>query len=107
MAQQTRIILIDGSEATQTVVFSYQGASYEIDLNDEHATALEESFHDWIEAARKIGAPGRTQRRSATPVQPKRRDLADVRAWAREQGHDISDRGRVSMKIVEAYDAAH
>ena len=55
MAQKTQVILtddLDGSEATQTVTFAFQGTSYEIDLNDEHASYIEESFAEWISNAR-------------------------------------------------------
>ena len=56
MAQRTQIILtddLDGSEASRTITFAFQGASYEIDLNDEHAASIEESFAEWISNARK------------------------------------------------------
>jgi len=115
MAQKTQVILtddLDGSEATQTITFAFQGTSYEIDLNDEHAASIEESFAEWISNARKTtggrsgGAPARSSS-SRSSSSPKRSDLDAVRAWARENGHEISDRGRVSNKVLEAYDAAH
>jgi len=115
MAQKTQVILtddLDGSEATQTITFAYQGTSYEIDLNDEHAASIEESFAEWISNARKTtnsrsaGTPARSSGGRASST-AKRGDLDAVRAWARENGHQVSDRGRVSNKILEAYDAAH
>jgi len=115
MAQKTQIILtddLDGSEATQTITFAFQGTSYEIDLNDEHAASIEESFAEWISNARKAtsgrstGAAARSSAGRASST-AKRGDLDAVRAWARENGHEVSDRGRVSNKILEAYDAAH
>jgi len=112
MAQKTQVILtddIDGSEATQTVTFSFQGTSYEIDLNDEHAASIEESFSEWTANARKVGG-GRPSGRSTSgraSSSPKRGDLDAVRSWARENGHQVSDRGRISGKVLEAYDAAH
>jgi hypothetical protein len=116
MAQKTQIILtdeLDGSEATQTVVFAFQGTSYEIDLNDEHAHALEESMAEWISNARKVPAGGRStgaptrSNAGRSSSSPKRGDLDAVRAWARENGHQVSDRGRIAGKILDAYDAAH
>jgi len=86
MAQQTKIVLtddIDGTEATQTVTFAFQGVSYEIDLNDDHASALEESFHGWIESARKVtGSRGAKPRRSGVSAGASGggRDLNEVRA---------------------------
>jgi hypothetical protein len=115
MAQKTQVTLVDdldGSDATQTVTFAFQGASYEIDLNDEHAASLEESLAEWIGAARKTtgrsgGAAARPSGARGSSSGPKRTDLDAVRAWARDNGHTVSDRGRVSNKILEAYDAAH
>ena len=111
MAQKTQIILtddMDGSEATQTIAFAYQGVNYEIDLNDDHAAALEEPFHDWIQAARKVNSKTATARgshvvRSANSG----RDVNAVRVWLRENGHEVSDRGRLAQKLLDAYDAAH
>lgn len=115
MAQTTKIILtddLDGSEASQTLTFAFQGTSYEIDLNDEHAHALEESLAEWIGHARKTpGRPtagaGRSSAGRASASGTRRTDLDDVRTWARANGHTVSDRGRVSNKILQAYDAAH
>lgn len=120
MAQKTQVILtddMDGSEATQTIAFAYQGVNYEIDLNDDHAAALEESFHDWIQAARKVNAKtatargSRVARSTASPSAPGNassgRDVNAVRVWLRENGHEVSDRGRLAQKLLDAYDAAH
>jgi len=116
MAQKTQTILtddLDGSEATQTVTFAFQGTSYEIDLNDEHASSIEESFAEWISNARKTTGGRSTSSSSSrssgarASSTTKRGDLDAVRAWARDNGHTVSDRGRVSNRILEAYDAAH
>jgi len=113
MAQKTQVVLtddIDGTEATQTVTFAFQGVSYEIDLNDDHASALEESFHDWIGSARKVtGSRGAKPRRSGVSAGASGggRDLNEVRAWLRSNGHEVADRGRVSQTLLEEYDKAH
>jgi hypothetical protein len=115
MAQKTQVTLvddIDGSEATQTVTFAYQGVSYEIDLNDDHASALGESFSDWIGSARKVSGPrGPKTRRAGSSVttagSSNSRDLNEVRSWLRSQGHQVADRGRISQTLLEEYDKAH
>ncbi|WP_299039677.1 Lsr2 family protein [uncultured Pseudokineococcus sp.] len=113
MAQKTQVTLVDdldGSEATQTVTFAFQGTSYEIDLNDQHFSSIEESFAEWIESARKTTASrgAASSRANATRSGgTKRADLDDVRAWARDNGHTVADRGRVKQSILDAYDAAH
>ena len=67
MAQKVRVDLvddIDGTDATQTVPFTVDGAAYEIDLSDDNAARLREEFAPFIAAGRRTG--GRTTR-SATP----------------------------------------
>lgn len=116
MTQRTQVLLIDdidGSEATQTVTFAFQGISYEIDLNDDHAHALEESFSDWIASSRRVPASGRAKARSSaasrggTRGSSSGRDLNDVRSWLRAQGRQVADRGRISQSLLEEYDRAH
>lgn len=102
MAQQIKTLLIDdidGSEAVETVKFSYQGVEYEIDLSERHSKALDESFQEWIEHARRVGGR-RSTGKSATKSGL---DTSEVRAWARENGYDVNDRGRVAGHIIDAY----
>jgi len=102
MAQKTQVILVDdvdGSEANQTVTFALDGVSYEIDLNDEHAAALRESLGDGLgEPRRPGGRRSSGRRRSSGPS-----DTQKIREWAREQGLEVSDRGRVSADVRKAY----
>ncbi|WP_028660300.1 histone-like nucleoid-structuring protein Lsr2 [Nocardioides insulae] len=109
MAQKVHIVLeddLDGSEATETITFALDGASYEIDLNDENAAKLRDAFAVYAGHARKITAGGRRAgRRGAAPAggpSPK-----DIRAWAREAGYTVPDRGRIPAEVRSAYDAAH
>lgn len=105
MARQTHVVLIDdidGSEAASTVSFALDGISYEIDLNEEHAEALRESLSEWVARARKVGT---ARRRSAVPTS--NRDYArKVREWAREQGIEVRDRGRIPADIRQQYEDA-
>lgn len=108
MAQKTMVILeddIDGGEADETVTFALDGTAYEIDLNVKNAAALRDAFAPFIGAARKAGRPrptARVRRGNARPA-----DLGAVRDWARANGYQVSDRGRISAQIQEAYAAAH
>ncbi|MDO4243109.1 MAG: Lsr2 family protein [Actinomyces sp.] len=107
MAQKTQIILvddIDNSEATQTVTFALDGVTYEIDLNDEHAAALRESVEEWTAKARRISGRRSTRRRGAARASSG--ETQKIREWARANGHEVSDRGRISAPIREAYYAA-
>ena len=112
MAQKTVITLtddIDGSEASETVVFGLDGATYEIDLNDVHAEDLREVLAPFVSVAPRAGSPaaGRAPRAAA----PKQRSADDadpkaVRAWAEANGIEVSSRGRISASVVQQYKAA-
>jgi hypothetical protein len=118
VAQKVNIVLVDDideSEATETVTFGLDGTSYEIDLNDTHAAELREALAPYLGHARKVPTSSgrRTTRRSssggagASAGGGSGASAADVRAWARENGHTVPERGRIPAEIREAYDAAH
>lgn len=111
MAQKVNIVLvddIDGSEATETVSFGLDGTSYEIDLNDANAAALREALATYIGHGRKVGAaPRRGARRTAAASSAGGASAKEIRDWARANGHDVPDRGRVSAEVRAAYDKAH
>ena len=109
MAQKVHIVLvddIDGSEATETVTFGLDGVTYEIDLNDEHAAALRDAVAPYVGHARRAGGQ-RSSSRSTAAATTDGPSTKEIREWARENGWDVPDRGRVSSEIREAYDAAH
>ena len=112
MAQRVEVKLIDdldGGDAAETVSFSLDGISYEIDLSDKHAKKLRDEFATWTGHARRSGSGSRSasRRRSASAGGAKRGDLGAVREWARANGHQVSDRGRISAEVQAAYDKAH
>lgn len=104
MAQKVITLLtddLDGSEASQTVLFALDGKSYEIDLNDAHAEKIREALAPFVGNARKTSGGRGTVRRmgSSKPNE----DTAAVRAWAKDNGYEVNDRGRVPANIREAY----
>ena len=108
MAQRVNIVLeddIDGSEADETVSFALDGATYEIDLSAANAAQLRDSLATYIGHARRAGGRRSTGRPAARTAG--KRNLADVREWARKNGHTVSERGRISAEIQAAYDKAH
>lgn len=115
MAQKVQVILvddIDGGEATETVSFSLDGSSYEIDLSADNATKLREAFAPYVGQARRAGrstAPARARRApSARPAASgSGTDNAAIRAWAKANGHSVSERGRISTEVREAYEKAN
>ena len=96
---------LDGSKADRTVTFAVDGNSYEIDLSKRNASAFEKALAPYIQAARKVKAP-RGRRGTGARSQPNI-DRAAVREWARTNGFEISDRGRIPAGVIDAYQAAH
>jgi hypothetical protein len=104
MATKVTIALeddLDGGSADETVRFRLGGTDYEIDLNKKNARAFRRQLAPYIEHARRAG---REQRRSRTSSSRQR--SGDIRAWAKEQGIAVSERGRIPANVVEQYDAA-
>lgn len=121
MASKTITLLeddLDGGEANETVAFSLDGATYEIDLSSRNASRLRDSLAPYIGSARRLGGRGRGRSasgsRSDSTRSSRRRGRggggnrsADIRAWAREQGLKVSERGRIPADLVSRYDQAH
>ena len=119
MAQKVSVLLVDDldeSEATETVLFALDGSQYEIDLNGEHAAQLREAFATYVGSARRAGGPpARRRTRSTASAAPGAggaggagsAGVQQIRDWARANGHQVSDRGRLSAAVVQAYEAAH
>ena len=114
MAQKVQILLvddIDGGDASETVEFGLDGVTYEIDLSEGNARALRDQLAPFIAEGRKVGgrrrqgSAGRSSRgRGSSNGEP---SAAEVREWARSNGFQVPDRGRVSAEVKEAFAAAH
>jgi hypothetical protein len=115
MAQRVSVVLvddIDGTEAAETVSFGLDGVQYDIDLSEGNADKLREVLAPYIGHARRAGGRRKSgssssSRSSSSNGRSGGASAADVRAWARENGWDVPERGRVSAEVREAYDAAH
>ncbi|UAL29365.1 Lsr2 family protein [Nocardioides rotundus] len=108
MAQKVNIVLVDdldGSEAAETVVFGLDGTQYEIDLNEKNAAGLRDALAGYVGHARKVTGSRRTRRGASSSSSSG--ETKAIRDWARSKGYEVSDRGRVSAEIREAYAAAH
>ena len=112
MAQITHVKLIDdldGGEAAESVAFSLDGKSYEIDLSDKHAAALRDAFAPFVSSARRAGGSAVASRqkmstRTSTGVGRPREETAAIREWATANGLAVSARGRISSIVLEAYE---
>ena len=102
MARKVTVALeddLDGGPADQTVRFALNGADYEIDLSGQNATAFREQLTPFIEHARTAG-PG-----PARPAASRQRST-HIRAWAKEHGIAVNQRGRIPASVVEQYQTA-
>lgn len=111
MAQKVQVILIDdvdGGNADETISFALDGVNYEIDLNAENAAALRDAFATWVGHARRVGGrAGRRTRAARAAANGSGPSNSEIREWARNNGYEVSDRGRISAEIRDAYTAAH
>ncbi|HWC83743.1 MAG TPA: Lsr2 family protein [Pseudonocardiaceae bacterium] len=110
MARKVLVRLVDDldgkpSEDVSTVTFALDRVEYQIDLSEANASQLREKLAGYVASARRTG--GRLKRGSAArTAETRSSDASAVREWARSQGHDLADRGRIPAHIVEAYEAA-
>jgi Lsr2 len=110
MATQIQTLLIDdldGSEAKETVTFGIDGTNYEIDLNDENAKNLRAALTPFVASARRSDSAPARGRRRGTAQRPSRDRSSEIRAWAKAQGLEVSERGRIAAHITQQYEAAH
>ncbi|MEX5261608.1 Lsr2 family protein [Kocuria sp. CPCC 205263] len=108
MAQSVQIILeddLEGGPAEETVQFGLDGRQYEIDLSTANAEKLREALRPYAAAGR------RAQSKSVRTTGPRsstggNSETAKIRAWAKENGYEVSDRGRIHQSVKDAYYAA-
>lgn len=110
VARQTIVTLVDdldGSEAKETVTFGLDGVEYTIDLSSDNAAKLRQKLSQFVDHARRAG--GRKQRRpdaaSKTTTGDREKNQA-IRDWARSQGHQVSERGRIPQDLIVAFKEA-
>jgi len=117
MARKTKIVLEDDLSgevledgAGETIMFGLDGQNYEIDLSAATAGHLREVFSRYVGHGRRIASNGSGSRPRSSRGRSGgegKRDLALIRGWARQNGHEVSERGRVAATVIEAYDATH
>jgi hypothetical protein len=107
MAKSVTVVVsddLDGSPNAQTLTFGFDGVTYEIDLSEHNRDKLAKLVAPYIEAGRRVGRG----RRATTGRPPASRgDRAAVRAWAKEHGITVSERGRISADVISQYEASH
>ncbi|MEX2292092.1 MAG: Lsr2 family protein [Mycobacteriales bacterium] len=120
MAQKVQVLLVcdlheDEVEGVETLAFGLDGSSYELDACAEHAGEMRDAFARYVGSARRAGRSAvgsgarRSSRGSSRPAASgsDRERVQAIREWARQNGHQVSERGRLSSALIAAYDAAH
>jgi Lsr2 len=109
VAQKVQTLLIDdldGSAAEGTVRFGLDGTEYEIDLNAGHAQELREALAAYVRAGRRISGGSRRAARGGRRGSASGLNTTEVREWAKAQGIEVKDRGRVPAELVVKFKAA-
>ena len=111
MARRTTVTVVDDLDGNdigphgRTIAFSFDGVDYQIDLGEKNATKFEKTIGPFVDAATRIG--GRKARGKAAPVRPGGHGESQaIREWARSNGFEVSDRGRISASVLEAWNEA-
>jgi len=110
MAQKVQVVLVDDLDngpADETVTFSLDGVSYEIDLSHDNAAAFRDLLAPYVGHGRRLGAARRAAARRARGAGSGSSNPAVVREWAKSQGIAVNERGRISADLQAKYDAAH
>jgi hypothetical protein len=101
---------IDGSEIAEgggeRVEFSIRGVDYQIDLSAANAAKFDKALKPFVDGAMKLRS-SRGGKTTASRGSASKEHLTAIREWARKNGHEVSDRGRIKAEIVEAFEAAH
>lgn len=111
MAQRVDVVVtddFDGTPGAQSVYFGLDGVEYTVDLSTDHEKQFREFLGAYIGVGRRIGRGGSA---SPTRKRPKSDSAGDetvvIRAWARDNGYPVKERGRVPQSVKDAYHAAH
>jgi hypothetical protein len=109
VAQKIQTLFIDdldGSVAEGTVRFALDGAEYEIDLSAKHAQEMHDALARYVGAARRTGGSARRSTRTGRKASASGLNTTEVREWAKAQGIEVKDRGRVPAELVVKFKAA-
>jgi hypothetical protein len=95
---------IDGSQAEETIAFSFRGQTYELDLSARNIAKLDKALLPFVKHARRLGRSGGPDAAKVTRVAS---DAAAVRVWAHSNGYAVPERGRIPKGVRSAYDEAN
>ena len=108
MAQKVQILVtddLDGTEGADTVSYALDGITYEIDLNEKNAAKLRDALAKYIAVSRRTGkVPGAKGPKRVAQDGPA---PSEIREWAKTNGMEVPERGRIPAEVRDAYDAVH
>ena len=105
MATQTILIDdIDGSTATQTIIFAINHEPYSLDLNDKNAKKFWEALQPFIDAAKGLKQAHQQEVEAEAAAVTQRQTIRD---WARKKGYDVAARGKIPQEVIDAYNSTH
>jgi hypothetical protein len=110
MAQKVQVVLVDdldGGTADETVTFSLDGVSYEIDLTHDNAAHLRDVLAPYVGHGRRVGGGRRSPTRVSSRANGGAGNPGEIRDWAKSQGLEVNERGRISAELQAKYHAAH
>lgn len=110
MAQHVNVVLVDdvdGTSAEETVTFGVDGVTYEIDLSVDNAGRLRDELAEWVQHGRRVSGSRRGGNRTTTKRSTVGASNGTVREWARANGYEVSDRGRIKAEVMDAFTAAN
>ena len=112
MAQQFQVQYIDDLDGSNlgsvanTISFAFEGKEYSIDLSDENAAQFREVMAPYVNSGHPVTrSKAKLARKSSG--RSSAGDTKAIREWARDNGYEVSDRGRIPAGIVEAFAAAN
>lgn len=85
------------------------GSDYSIDLTDDEADEFRAAFDKYVKVASRAssrGTQGSSSARKPSGSGRSSEELAHIRAWAKDNGHAVSERGRIKAEVIEAFDEA-
>jgi len=102
---------LDGTEIPngggERIEFAFRGVSYQIDLTAANAAKLDKALKPYIDAAIRLRRTRGRRSSIGSNGSASKEQLSAIREWARKNGYEVSDRGRIKAEVVEAFEAAH
>lgn len=97
----------DEEQLAQRRTFAIDGVEYVLDCCEEHMVAFEQAWSPYVKAGRRVGRVNRPAKPRQSTSSTVEADPAEVREWAAANGHEVSDRGRIPVTVMAAWESAN